>query len=198
MTHPALLKESVTLFADRNRWDAFIELSTARESIITHWLTLGTAGLREHLQASLPKEWKMIAWGSDTDTRCYLREHGKDSLSVGIGWRTEFHLFWAGENAACDRLQEAWKAARFDLLRVLFPEEPSGRDRRNSLGCERGRFALQNPFIPDPTVEDLAWAAAHVTGEFVAATAAKIERVTSDGALTALIHELNIAAFAPS
>lgn len=192
MTHPALLEESVALFADANRWSAFVELSNARPAIITHWLTLGTASLRRRLDQYKRSGWEWVEWGAKTDTRCYLTSHGRDSLSVGFGWNYEFHLYYPGGSEEFARANEELRKPRFDGLRTLFAEE-SGR--KHSLRSDPvGSLQFGNAVDMQPSLENVAWIAAHQREEFVRATIAKFDRILGSAELTQSIRELNAVA----
>lgn len=187
-----LLKQSVPIFNTQDKWEALFEIHNHSNDIINHWLTIGALALRESFADNAI--WGCEKWGVERDTRWYLNECGSQSVGIGFGWiEVELHLHLSNSPTYdYNRAAELLLAPAFKPLLELF--ELNTPPRYVSDGGLAYNATL-NPFsgAADTQVRqrELAWLAAHKTGDYVRKMGGIIRRLTDDPSHTGLFRELN-------
>ena len=188
-----LIQNSQAIFDTLEKWDAFNELQQLNAQIVEHWLAVGTKKLRENIMPNLSKDWSWKPWGNERDTRWYLEAFGFGSLSIGFGWRYQFHLHLIDANRFDSKwIDEQLKTPKYAKLLTPFGFDPRLDFGYGSKAMERNyNFTFENPNVDNIPIHELAWYAAHRTEDFVKQAAIKIKRFTSDLEMTDLLKELN-------
>ena len=184
-----LLKQSISIFDTRDKWDALFEIHDQREAIIDHWLTIGARALRDSFAHD--PVWMCDKWDVERDTRWYLKDCGKDSVGIGFGWiEVELHLHLKDsppDRYAC--AAELLAAPVFKPLLELFElKTPPTHVSAGSLAYNPNPFGEDSD--PQARQRELAWLAAHKTKCFVEKMGGGIRRLTDDSGHTGLFREL--------
>lgn len=189
----SILKQATAVFDKIEKWKAFHEMEMAIPSIIQHWRIIGAEALRTEFCKN-NGDWKCAIWGNPMDTKWYLSELGEKSISIGIGWETEFHLFDGRYN------DNSWQKAA-ELL-----GQPDFNQLVSQIGppCNRSSWQKEKLLLADLQFDPfgmrldpvfrhkfIVWKAAHETDAFVEATLQRIRLYTEDRELVRLIRKLN-------
>ena len=189
----SIQKQATAVFDKIEKWKAFHEMEIAIPSIIKHWRTIGAEALRKEFNKTTGG-WECTIWGNPMDTKWYLSELGEKSISIGIGWETEFHLFDGRNN------DTSWQKAA-DLL-----EQPDFKQLISRIGprCYRSTWQKEKLLLADLQFDPfgmgldplfrhkfIVWKAAHETDAFVEATLRWVRQYTEDKEMVRLIRDLN-------
>lgn len=195
MSNHLLLQQSAQIFNSLEKWNALFEIHDLSGQIIRLWMAKGAEALRADFAARPSEHWNCEVWEAKHETIWFLRDLGRDSISLVYAWETwEFHLLFKApapfdETMAKQILgQDAFQSlvANFD------PEEVPSKDGKYRPLASDSTF---NPFGDSseklPRQRELAWYAAHESDRFVEEMSNRVRKITDDSTLTALIRDLN-------
>ncbi|HTF28962.1 MAG TPA: hypothetical protein VK625_08965, partial [Flavitalea sp.] len=185
--HRELLNQAVGIFNSSEKWNAFVELANQKENIKWYYFQKLKQPLLNYFNANPVHGWVCEPWGNQLyDIRWYLKDFGKDSLALAIGWTFEFHLHLQDTMAFdTDKINELLKTdhsmlfASFDRVDRQFEENTKAMESRN--------YEFGTPYdsnFDNSQIDKLSWFAGNETEEFVQQIIRKVERFRKDENLT--------------
>jgi hypothetical protein len=181
-------EQYLELFPTLEHWTAFHELTEMKKSMERTCLARATSRIRRHFSERPSEGWECgIAPSSDrdVDTIWYLNDYGPTSLHLMYGWNYELQLRPANWG-----FYQSMDVSQFDAVKSGFARIDRVM-QGGSIFMENRNFSFGLPNDGHLSPLELVWAAAYYEDEFVKQAIEKIERFTTDPAITAAIRELN-------
>lgn len=188
---PHLIKKAGKWFDRIEKWQAFLELSDAREKIFEHWYVEATTDLRDQWIKQENQAWEMTAWDNDRDTWWYLTEFGQNSVGVGFGWRYSWCLHSRGTFESRVALHNTLEKEKYTAIRNAFGTVHERGSFQGIALAQHQSFKFGSKDDRQMNLETLAWYAGHNRGEFLKQAIAKVNAFTNDPEITKLMIELN-------
>jgi hypothetical protein len=189
-----LLHQTVGIFDTSEKWNAYIELANQKENIKNYYFQKLKHPLLNYFYKNPVDGWVCESWGNTLyDVRWYLKDFGKSSLSLAIGWMFEFHMH-IEDITAFDTMKIN------DLLRGEYSLLLSAFDRidrsfeNNTKAMEYRNYSFGSPYdsnFDNAHLDRLAWFAGNHTDEFVSQIIKKVEQFRQNSELTKMLYEVN-------
>jgi hypothetical protein len=196
MIQKELLNQAIEIFDTPEKWNAFVELSNQKEAIKWIYFQKLKHPLLNYFNANPVDGWICEPWGNPLyDLRWYLKDFGKNSLALAIGWTFEFHLH-IEDTINFDSLKIN------DLLKSDYSILLSAFDRidrqfeNNVKAMESRHYHFDSPFdfnFDNSHIDNLAWFAGNKTQMFADQIIKKVDRFRKDKNLTKLLYDINSA-----
>jgi hypothetical protein len=189
-----LLNQALGLFDSQEKWNAFVELANQKEFIKRHYFQKLKQPLLRYFNENPVDGWICESWGDPLyDLRWYLKDFGKRSLSLAIGWKYEFHLnieditsFDTNEINRLLKTEYSPLLAAFDRIDRQFEPNTKAMEYRN--------YSFGSPYdfnFDNSQIDQLAWFAGNATESFAQQIIKKVERFRQDKNLTRMLYNLN-------
>ena len=184
-----LTNQAMALFDTPEKWNAFLDLVSEKESIKYYW--------HSTLKKALSKRFKedpMEKWVFDKNGMTwYLKEFGKDSLAIWLEDYTDYSLWVKPDYFDSDKVTELLKKKEYSSIPSLFTQPYVKYQEGNYKFREKMNyiFDIFDKQYINLNIEQLAWFAEHKTEDFVNQIAEKVDRFRKDKELTKLFQELN-------
>ena len=190
---PDLINQAISIFDSFDKWNAFIELSNAKESIKVKYFEKLRQELINYFRNDLRKDWAFKPI-SPSLYRWYLNDYGSDSIC--IVWRQDDTLLWS--NIISVDVQMAINLLNTPDFNSIF----SCFDYQDSLSntilhhyCEekhRYKFDDSTSYsgITEQNSDKLAWFAGNKTDEMVNQISEKVNKFRTPE-ITEKLIELN-------
>lgn len=191
-----IINQSHEVFKTLEQWKAFYEIQKNIYCITQHWLCEGAKALRLHSKKNFNKS-VCEEWYVQRDTCWHIAELDMQSISVGIGWDFELHLFARDENQDVVRLAQAKIKAPESPYKVLLHiiggdyEYERERVRLGSILSNRHFTPFDEVNDSDLRLKIIAWHAINDTSVFIEKTMNKVNRIIGNEEVTDLIIKLN-------
>lgn len=189
-----LLIQALNLFDSSDKWNAFVEMANQKETMKWHYFHKLKQPLLKYFNENPVSGWLCESWGDPNfDLRWYLKDFGKGSLALAIGWRFEFHLHLEDTIAFdTNRVTELLKA-EYSILLSAF-ERVDRMYERNTKAMECRNYGFGSPYdfnFDNSQLDKLAWFAGNETEKFAEQIIKKVEKFRRNEQLTKMIYELN-------
>ncbi len=189
-----LLNQALALFDTPEKWNAFVEMTNQKDTMRWNYFQKLKQPLLNYFNNNPVNGWVCEPWGNpDYDLRWYLKEFGKNSLALAVGWTFKFVLHLQDTDSFdTERINE--------LLRTDYSILLSSFDRvdkqfeHNLKVVEERNYSFGSPFdgnFDDSQLDKLAWFAGNKTEEFAKQIIRKVEVFRKSEKLTNMLHELN-------
>jgi len=191
---PDLINQAITIFDSFDKWNAFIELSNARESIkVKYFEKLKQELINKFNRNDFRKDWafKIITHNL---YRWYLKDYGPDSIC--IVWRQDDTVLWS--NIISVDVQMAINLLNtpdFNSIFNCFDNTDTFSNTFPHHYCEeKHRYEFNDSTsysgITEQNFDKLSWFAGNKTDEMINQISMKINRFRTPE-ITALLMELN-------
>ena len=88
-----LLNQALGIFDSSEKWNAFVELANQKDTMKWHYFRKLKQPILNYFNAHPVEGWVCEPWGNkDYDLRWYLKDFGRDSISLAICWTFKFVL----------------------------------------------------------------------------------------------------------
>ena len=88
-----LLSQAISIFDSPEKWNAFVEIANQKENIKSFYFKKLKSELLQYFNDNPVNGWICEPWGdTNFDLRWYLKDFGKDSIALAVGWRFHFVL----------------------------------------------------------------------------------------------------------
>ncbi|HMF71956.1 MAG TPA: hypothetical protein VK616_10800 [Flavitalea sp.] len=192
--HRELLNQAVGIFNSSEKWNAFVELANQKENIKWYYFQKLKQPLLNYFNANPVHGWVCEPWGNQLyDIRWYLKDFGKDSLALAIGWTFEFHLHLQDTMAFdTDKINELLKTDHSILLSAFGRVDRQFEENTKAMESRNYEFGTPYDFNFDNSqIDKLSWFAGNETEKFVQQIIKKVECFRKDENLTKLLYDLN-------
>jgi hypothetical protein len=189
-----LLNQAITIFDSPEKWNAFVELANQKETIKGYYFQKLKQPLLNYFNANPVEGWVCEPWGDQLyDIRWYLKDFGKNSIALAIGWRFNFVLHIEDINAFDTKKID--DLLRSDYSIILSSFDRVDRQFENQLKVVEVRnYSFNSPYdtnFEDSQLDKLSWFAGNKTESFVEQIIKKVERFRQDKDLTKMLYDLN-------
>lgn len=189
-----LLNQAIALFDTSEKWNVFIEMVNQKEAIKWLYFQRLKQPILKHFNENPVEGWICEPWGDPAfDLRWYLKDFGKNSLSLAVGWTFHFVLHVEDVNTYdTKKIDEFLKTdyskiiAAFDRVDRLFEHQLKVVEVRN--------YFFNSPYdgnFDNSQLDKLAWFAGNETEKFAEQIIKKVERFRKDEILTKMLYEVN-------
>lgn len=189
-----LLNQAIGLFNTSEKWNAFVELANQKETIKWHYFQKVKQPLLNYFNAKPVEGWVCEPWGNtDYDMRWYLKDFGKDSIALAIGWTFQFVLHVEDKNAYNSNKIDNLLKSEFSILLSSFDRVDRQFEPALKI-VEKRNYSFNSPYdgnFDDKEIDKLAWFAGNETEKFVEQIIKKVERFRKDKDLTKMLYDLN-------
>ena len=192
-----LLNQALGIFDTSEKWNAFVELANQKETMKWGYFQKVKQPLLNYFNANPVEGWVCEPWGNQLyDIRWYLKDFGKSSLALAVGWTFEFHLH-LDDTTTFDTNKIN------DLLKTDYSILLSSFDRvdrqfeHNTKAMESRNYSFGSPYdfnFDNSQIDKLAWFAGNETENFTTQIIKKVDRFRKDENLTKLLYDLNAQA----
>ena len=190
-----LLNQSIEIFDSLKKWSAFIELSDQRKNISNTFTNRIHKKIDRYFKENLAESWAYDQWDKEKgEFLWYLKDFGKDSLRVGIGWIFELHLRLGNRSEFnIDIIRDLVKDSRYSQVFLAFDRI----DRKDDMSVaieDRNYYFDDCPYNGDFSgylSQELIWYAGNKTDDLADQIITKVEKFTNNQEVTDLIYELN-------
>lgn len=187
-----LLKHAMSLFDTSDKWNAFYELALQADKIKDFYFSKVRAPLTQYFIDNPVEGWDFEPWGDVRyDLRWFLKDFGKSSVALGVGWRFNF-VMTLEDTTGFDneKVNQLLSSSEYAKLVLAFERTDIQFEQRRKF-AEVGNYYFNSPNDSNFTEYQLAWYAGNNTDEFVKQIAAKVDRFRKDAEVTRLLHQLN-------
>ena len=181
------------IFADKEQWDAFLELIPNKDKIKDDWFDKLKPCLNKIFAVdNIVDEWE---YDSTDQYKWYLKAYGKESLFLAFWWGKDFIEFvlYAGNSLDLTLLKQKLREKEYEPIISAFDrlDYYLEEDNEGYLLKEFGNFCFGD--ISDKTldVNSLAWYANYKTDEFASQIQQKVDKFIKNKDITKLFKELN-------
>ncbi len=189
-----LFNQALALFDTPEKWNAFLEMASQKENLKLHYFQKLKQPLLKYFNENADGCWVCEPWGDPKyDLRWYLKDFGKGSLSLALGWGFQLLLHLEDTNTFdTNRINDLLKTD-YSLILSSFDRV----DRQFESNCkvvEERHYAFGSPYdynFDASNYDKLAWFAGNKTDMFVEQIIRKIEVFTKNQALTKMLYDLN-------
>jgi hypothetical protein len=197
-----LLNQALALFDTFEKWNAFVEMANQKETMINLYFQKLRQPLLKYFNENLVEGWVCEPWNDPNyDMQWYLKDFGKDSLSLRIGWNFHFVLYLEDTNSFdTEKIDELLKTdysiilSSFDRVDKQFDQYDKQYDYHRFKIVEVRNYAFNSPYdsnFDNSQLDKLAWYAGNETNKFADQIIRKVERFRKDQKLTRMLYELN-------
>ena len=192
--HKELLNQAIAIFDSPEKWNSFVELANQKETIKWHYFQKLKQPLLNYFNANPVEGWVCEPWGDQLyDIRWYLKDFGKNSIALAIGWRFHFVLHIEDTNAFDTKKIDDLLRSDYSILLSSF--DRVDRQFENQLkAVEVRNYSFNSPYdtnFEDSQLDKLSWFAGNKTESFVEQIIKKVERFRQDKDLTKMLYDLN-------
>lgn len=189
-----LLTHAISLFDTVDKWNAFIDLANLKDIIKDAYFSKVKDPLFRYFSENPIDGWVCEPWGDQNyDLRWYLKDFGKNSLGLAVGWRYDFLLTIEDiEKFDGEKINGFLKSPECGKLLAAFGRVDLFLPDRSRKIVETGNFNFNSPF--DSNFRDkykLAWFAGNQTKNFVDQIIGKVERFRKDKDVTHILYQVN-------
>jgi len=189
-----LLNQAIEIFDSSEKWNAFVELANQKETIKSHYLQKLKQPLLNYFNANPVEGWVCEPWGDQLyDIRWYLKDFGKNSIALAIGWR--FHFVLHIEDTTTFDTKKIDDLLRSDYSIILSSFDRVDRQFEHQLkAVEVRNYSFNSPYdtnFDDSQLDKLSWFAGNKTENFAEQIIKKVERFRQDKDLTKMLYDLN-------
>lgn len=189
-----LLNKAMTIFNTPEKWQAFLDMVNQKDALKWHCFKKIKQPLMKYFFENPVEGWICEPWANyDYDVRWYLKDFGKQSLGLALGWTFEFHLHLedvVGFDAL--KMNELLKTdyslllATFDRVDRQFETHTKAMEWRNySFGSPYDSYFDNNH------LDHLSWYAGNETQKFVDQIISKVESFRKNQVITQMLYEVN-------
>lgn len=135
--------------------------------------------------------WVCEPWGDiNCDLRWYLKDFGKGSLSLAIGWSFQFVLhiddIKSFDSNKIDNL------LKNECTQIISTFDRVDRQFEHQLKVvETGNYYFNSPYDSNFDSDQLAWFAGNQTEKFVEQIINKVEKFRKNAVLTQMLYQVN-------
>jgi len=189
-----LINQALTLFDTPEKWNAFVEMANHKEAMKLQYLQKAKNPLLKYFNENFVDGWVCEPWGNTAyDIRWYLKDFGKNSIALALGWTFHFILHVEDINSFdTNKINELLKS-EYSLILSSF--DRIDRQFENQLKVVEVRnYYFNSPFdsnFDDAHVDQFAWFVGNETDKFVQQIINKVDRFRKSPKLTQMIYELN-------
>lgn len=189
-----LLNQAIALFDTPEKWNAYVELANQKETIKWQYFQQMKQPLIKYFNENPVEGWVCEPWGNPSyDLRWYLKDFGKGSLALAIGWTFHF-LLNLGDTTLFDtnKINELLKTD-YSILLAAFDRVDRQLENDNK-AVEVRNYSFGSPYdsnFDDSQLDKLAWYAGNQTQIFADQIIRKVERFRRDENLTKMLYQLN-------
>lgn len=189
-----IINQAIELFDTHDKWYAYLELVYQKDQIRNTYLQRVKQPLLKYFVENPVDGWVCEPWGdTNYDLRWYLKDFGKKSLALALGWRFEFHLHLEDtEKFDSKKIDELLKSeyalvlSAFDRIDRQFETTTKAMEFRNySFDCP-----LDYNF-DNAQIDKFAWYAGNHTESLVEQIIRKVERFRRDEQISKMLYEIN-------
>lgn len=190
-----LLTHAMNIFDSVDKWNAFIDLANQKDTIKDAYFSKVKEPLFRYFHENQADGWVCEPWGDQTyDMRWYLKDFGKNSLGLGVGWRYDFVLTLEDPNRFdIEKMYSYLKSPESGKLLAAFERIDSFLPDQRRAIVETGNYSFDSPF--DGNFKDakhqLAWYAGNQTENFVRQIVNKVEKFRKNKEVTDLLYQIN-------
>jgi len=189
-----LLNKAVALFDSPEKWSAFVELANQKETIKWNYFQKVKQPLLKYFNDNPVEGWVCEPWGDYNYDLCwYLKDFGKGSLSLAVGWTFQFLLYLEDpNNFDSNKINDLLKNEYSQILTAF-----DRVDRQFELQTkivETRNYYFDSPYdssFDNNHLDILAWFAGNQTEKFVEQIIRKVEKFRKSAELTRMLYELN-------
>lgn len=189
-----LLNHALALFDTPEKWNAFVEMAKQKDLMIYRYFQKLKYPLLKYFNENPVKGWICDSWGDPNfDFKWYIKDFGKNSLALTIGWRFEFHLHIEDiSNFDTNKINELLKSD-YTLLLSAFDRIDRQYDTKSKV-VETRNYAFNSPYdsnFDNSQLDKLAWFAGNETERFAEQIINKVEKFRKNEILTKMLYEIN-------
>lgn len=189
-----ILNKAIELFDSPEKWNAFVELANQKETIKWLYFQKAKQPILKYFNDNPVDGWVCEPWGNPNfDIRWYLKDFGKSSLALAVGWTFHFVLHLEDlTNFDGNKIN--------DLLRTDYSKFLSAFDRVDRQFepqlkiVEVRNYSFDSPHdanFDDNNLDKLAWFVGNKTQIFTEQLIRKVEKFRQSAELTKMLYELN-------
>jgi hypothetical protein len=182
------------IFADKEQWDAFIELAPNKDNIKNDWLARLKPCMNKLFAVdNIVDEWEYDSTGDEYNW--YLKDYGKESLFLAFWWDKEYTEFglYAGKSLDLSLLKQKLREKEYKPIISAFDHLDYHLEEDDDRGLLRdwGNFCFGDISYKNLDAYSLAWYANYKTEEFASQIQQKVNKYIKDKDITKLFKELN-------
>lgn len=191
-----LFNQALELFDTPEKWNAFLEMAAQKESMkLYYFQKLKQPLLKHFLQENADEHWVCdTSWGDPKyDFRWYLKDFGRGSLSLALGWGFQFTLHLEDTNTFDTNIMNDLLKTDYSLILSSF-DRVDRQFEPNWKVVEERYYSFGSPYdynFDAYNYDKLAWFAGNKTDMFVEQIIRKVEVFTKNQALTKMLYDLN-------
>lgn len=187
-----LFNQSTKLFDTPEKWNAFVELAKQKDNIKNYYFKKAKQPILDYFNENIDDNWICEPWGNTNyDIRWYLKDFGKNSLALAIGWRFQLVLHVNDINTFDTNLINELLKTDYSLVLTKF-DRIDRQFETNIKAVENRNYYFESPFDNNFYDEDkLAWFIGNKTDEFSKQLIEKVERFIKDETITKMLYEIN-------
>lgn len=189
-----ILSQAIGMFDTSEKWNAFVELANHKETIKNIYFQKLKQPLLNYFNSNPVDGWVCEPWGDPLyDIRWYLKDFGKSSLALAIGWTFEFHLHIEDITSFDTKKINELLKGEYSVLLAAF-DRVDRQFEQNTKAMEYRNYSFGSPFdsyFDNSQLDRLAWFAGNETESFVNQIIQKVDRFRKDTNLTNLLYEIN-------
>ena len=174
-----LLNQALALFNTPEKWNAFVEMANQKEKMQFHYFQKLKQPLLKYFNENPVDMWVCEPWGDPNyDLRWYLKDFGKGSLSLAVGWRFCFVLHLEDINSFDSKKIDELLKTDYSIVFSSFDRVDRQLEHQLKVVEERNYF-FNSPYdfhFDNSQVDKLAWYAGNKTEEFAEQIIKKVER----------------------
>lgn len=189
---PELLTQATSLFDSYDKWNAFIELSNARNEIKINFCKEMRLGLQNHFSKDIREKWYFTSIDA-FQYKWFLKDYGENSICLYMN--LDYIMLWCNPSVLdASKVKEKLNSVEYHPILNCFDFKDNLSSTHLHHFCEeRHRFNFKdstsypanNEFNPDK----LSWFAGNKIDEMVEQIATKINRFRTPE-ITKLLLEL--------
>ena len=189
-----LLGQAISIFDSTEKWNAFVEIANQKENIKSFYFKKLKSELLQYFNDNPVNGWICEPWGdTNFDLRWYLKDFGKDSIALAVGWR--FHFVLHVKNTSEFDTKKIDELLKTDYSKILSSFDRVDRCFEHELkAVEVRNYIFNSPYdscFEDSQVDYLAWFAGNETESFKNQIIKKVEKFRKDEETGKLLYELN-------
>lgn len=189
-----LLNQVLGIFDSSEKWNAFVEMANQKETIKWHYFQKLKQPLLNYFNANPVEGWVCEPWAdTNYDLRWYLKDFGKNSISLAIGWTFHFMLYVEDTNAFDTKKIDDLLRSEYSIILSSFDRVDRQFEPQLKV-VEVRNYSFNSPYdtnFDNPQLDKLAWFAGNETESFAKQIIKKVERFRQDRDLTKMLYNLN-------
>ncbi|MCU0440598.1 MAG: hypothetical protein MUC49_22105 [Raineya sp.] len=189
-----LLNQALQIFDTSEKWNAFVELANQKDVMKWHYFQKLKQPLLNYFNANPVEGWICEPWGDPNyDLRWYLKDFGKNSISLAVGWFFQFVLHVGDTNTFDTKKVDDLLKSDYSILLSSFDRVDKQFEHHLKV-VEVRNYSFNSPYdtnFDDSQVDKLAWFAGNETEKFTKQIISKVERFRQNKDLTKMLYDLN-------